>query len=73
MSRFSNWSVPSVITRVLRSRKQVGQNQRKRYDNRSRSWSNMEPEPKECIGLLEAAKHREINSPIEPPEEMQLG
>ena len=68
-SGFSNWSVSSVITRVLRRGKQMGQSQRKRYDGSSRSWSNVEPGAKECRDLLESEKHKEMDSPLEPPEE----
>lgn len=69
-SRFPNWSVSSVITRVLRRGKQMGQSQRKRYDDRSRSWSNVEPGAKECRDLLESEKHKEMDSPLKPPEEL---
>ena len=71
-SGFPNWSVSSVIIRVLRRGKQMSQSQKKRYDDGSRSWSNVEPGAKECRDLLESEKHKEMDSPLKPPEESSL-
>ena len=69
-SGFSNWSLSSIITWVLRRGEQMGQSQRKRSDDGSRSWSNVEPGAKECRDLLESEKHQEIDSPLKSPVEL---
>lgn len=49
------------------------QNHRKRFEDATLlalRW-RMEPQAKECMWPLEAGKGKEVDSPLEPPEEKQ--
>lgn len=66
-------SVSNIVTGVLIKGREEGQSQRNRYDDRSKSWGNVEPGAKECRDLPEAAKEKVTDSPLEPLEGMHIG
>ena len=76
MGRLSpHWiiSASNIITRILIRGREESEGQRRRYDDRSKSWGNVEPGAKESRTLLEAAKDKEMDSPLESPEGIQIG
>lgn len=64
-------SRPKVTTSVLIRGRQEDQKERGAYERGSRGCSHAGPQAKECTKLLEVARGKGMDYPLEPPGGMQ--
>ena len=59
--------------RKVRESSKTMKQERRRRDDKSRGWSDMDREPRKVGSLKKLGKYKEVDCPLEPPERTSPG